>query len=190
MSRNELYESAMEHLGRGETKDALRIADKMINSESERNRLSGYICRGLAYEQGGDIEPDFDKAVFNYRKALCEFEDSVVYSYLARVMMKKKDFEQARRFLGEAEKIRPTAEVILGFANYYARKPVPDYLRARRFYVKAALHGRFAGFFGYSRMARLSGQEFRAFCMDCLRILVGPIVAILIGSKAQMTFWD
>ncbi len=102
--------------------------------------------------------------------------------------MKLGDFSRALRYLESAAEFEVAPELILGFAKFYEECSPADGLAAKRLYIKAALKGRFAGFFGYSRVARKMGQHGRALAVDCIRVMLGPLMALLLGKKAQYQF--
>ncbi|WP_147300573.1 hypothetical protein [Lysobacter silvisoli] len=188
MSRSE-FKEAMNCLDRGDVRSALAIADNLTQSPDERDQISGYLCRGFAYEDGGDgLTPDLAKAIHNYRKASLLAPDSITFCHLARASIKlgEAGLPEAWKFLVQAKTLRDTPEVILGFAKYYREKN--EYEKAKYFYRSAALRGRFAGFFGYSEISRILGQNKRAMLVDSLRVLLGPLIALLIGNKAQEEF--
>lgn len=190
--RKDEFAQAMRLLDVGCAREALEIGNYLVSSDDEGDRLSGYLCRGLAYEDGGkDLEPDLEKSIDNYRRASLIAPDALSFCYLARASMKIATgvgYQRAFRYLQEAEALGLTPEVILGFAYYYRTKPDVDLDAAKKNYMRAALAGRFAGFFGYAEVARLLGQNGRALVADCLRIALGPLIALLIGKRAQDRF--
>lgn len=188
MSRSD-FQKAMAYLDRRDARSALATADDLTGSPDERDQVSGYLCRGFVYEDGGDdLEPDLSKAIYNYRHASLLAPDSITFCCLARASMKLGEIglSDAWKFLVEARALRDTPEVALGFAQYYREKS--DFKKASYFYRSAAFSGRFAGFFGYAEVSRIMGQNGRALLADCLRVLLGPFIALLIGSKAQEQF--
>lgn len=50
--REECFSRAMRLLDDGHAKDVLERGNDLISSEDEADRLSGYLCRGLAHEDG------------------------------------------------------------------------------------------------------------------------------------------
>lgn len=171
---------------------ALEIGNDLVASEDEGDKLSGYLCRGLAYEDGGhDLQPDVEKSIYNYRQAALIAPDPIAFCYLARASMKRSGecgYQDAFKYLQEAARIGWTPEVVLGFAHYHRTKPDVDLDAAKTFYFRAAAGGRFRGFFGYSEVARELGQNVRAFVADCVRIILGPLIALLLGKRAQDRF--
>lgn len=179
----------MHLLDEGYAQDALKIGNELVTSDDESEKLSGYLCRGLAYEDGGnDMPPDVDKSIYNYRQAALIAPSSISFCYLARASMKRgceNGYNDALRYLHEAADIGITPEVMLGFAHYHRTKPDRDLEGAKRFYLRAAANGRFMGFFGYSEVSRELGQNIRALAVDCARIILGPLIALLMGGRAQ-----
>ncbi|MEN5003640.1 hypothetical protein [Stenotrophomonas indicatrix] len=188
-STSEEFKVAMDLLSAGKADKALSLADSLIESEDESRRLDGYLCRGMVYEDGGEgVCVDLDVALDSYRRVSLISPSSIAFSNLARVSMKLKDFSRAIRYLRIAGEFEMTPEVILGFALFYEESSPFDGAAAKRLYLRAALNGRFAGFFGYSRVARKLGERGRALAVDCIRVLFGPVIALLVGRKSQFQF--
>lgn len=188
--RNHEFEKATRLLDQGRAREALVIAENFLKKEDEGSQISGYLCRGMIYEDGGyGVEQDFYKAMDSYRRVSLAAPCGPAFINLARVSMKcPGGYPQARHFLDVALSYGLTSEVALCLAHYYETKPDPELAFAKECYVKAAFLWRFAGFFGYSRVARQMGQWGRALCVDILRLILGPILALLIGAKAQYRF--
>jgi len=190
--RSVLFGEAIKLLDSGHARAALEIAEKLVSSDDEQDKLSGYFCRGAIYEDGGsDLSIDIDKAIYNYRQVALLSPDWVAFNNLARMHIKKggsNAFVDAKKYLDEAAKIEVSPEVLLGYALYYRKKPDSNPSIAKQYYLQAAIRGRFSGLFGYSEVAREVGQPFRAIIADCARILFGPFVVFLIGSKARNVF--
>lgn len=186
------FTKAMHLLDEGRAQDALKIGNDLVASDDEGDRLSGYLCRGLVYEDGGQgLQKDIEKSIYNYRQAALIAPNAISFCYLARASMKKggeSGYSEALKYLQQAAESGVTPEVILGFAHYYRTKPDNDFESAKKFYLRAAFHGRYMGFFGYSEVSRQSGQNFRAAVVDVIRIFLGPFIALLIGVRAQDRF--
>ncbi len=191
-NRKSHFSKAIRLLDEGRAHEALQVASLLLSSDDEGDKLSGYLCRGFAYEDGGeDLQPDLEKATHNFRQAALIAPDAITFCYLARTSMKRggdSGYSHALIYLRHAADIAMTADVILGFAHYHHTKPDRDADCAKRFYLRAACRGRFAGFFGYSEVSRELGQHIRARAVDCIRIALGPFIALLIGRRAQDTF--
>lgn len=186
---SEQFKSAMGLLSEGSARQALLLAEAMISSEDESERLDGYLCRGMVYEDGGaGVDMDLAVSLDSYRRVSLIAPCSIAFSNLARVSMKLGDFSRVLRYLESAAEFEVTPELILGFAKFYEECSPADGLTAKRLYIKAAFKGRFAGFFGYSRVARKMGQYGRALAVDCIRVMLGPLMALLLGKKAQYQF--
>lgn len=145
---------------------------------------------GLIYEfGGGGVEIDLSKAVEHYRKTAYKIPSSIGYIHLARALMKQggERHHDALRYIEEAKSIQMVPEVDLAYAKYYEGGNDPDYARARHYYLRAALAGRFAGFFGYAAMSRKMDQKVRAAFVDGLRLVAGPFLFLLLGKKASKT---
>lgn len=176
-------------LERGEAAQALALAEDLIRSEDEMDRLDGYTCRGMVFEDGGlDVTADLDKSLDSYRRASLIAPNAVSFLHMARVSLRRKEFSQALRYLEISAGYEVTPEILLGFAQWFEESDPVDSRMAKSYYVKAALRGRFAGFFGYSRVARAAGQPLRALAMDVVRILCGPLLALAIGTRARFQF--
>lgn len=176
-------------LEKGQAVQALALAEELIRSDDEMDRLDGYSCRGMVFEDGGlDVAVDLDKSIDSYRRASLIAPNAVTFLHLARVTLKRKEFSQSLRFLEISAGYEETPELLLGFAQWFEESDSPDYGMAKSYYAKAALRGRFVGFFGYSRVARVVGQPLRALAVDVLRILSGPFIALAIGARARFQF--
>jgi hypothetical protein len=176
-------------LEKGQAAQALALAEELIRSEDEMDRVDGYSCRGMVFEDGGqDVAVDLDRSIDSYRRASLIAPNAVTFLYLARVTLKRKEFPQSLRFLEISAGYEETPEILLGFAQWFEESDPPDYGMAKSYYAKAALSGRFAGFFGYSRVARAAGQPLRALAVDIARILSGPLIALAIGTRARFQF--
>jgi len=172
------FKQAVQLLEHGQAHQALRLADSLTSSMDERHRLDGYMCRGMIFEEGGpDLCVDLDKALDSYRRASLIAPNSITFTSLARVSLKRRAYAESLRFLQIAADHELTPEVLLGFAS-----------KAKSYYLRAALKGRFSGFFGYSRMSRKMGQPVRAALVDALRIIAGPLIALAIGARARYQF--
>ncbi|MEG2802998.1 hypothetical protein [Stenotrophomonas sp.] len=191
-SREVRFLHAMRLLDDGRAQEALQIGNALVSSDDEGDRLSGYLCLGFTYEDGGEgHRPDMERAIHNYRQAALIAPDPVTFCCLARSSMKRSDgdgYQDALRFLQEAAKLRLTPAVALGFAHYHRVKPHRDLEEAKKFYLRAAVSGRFSGFFGYSAVARELSQQGRALVADCIRTVLGPLIALLLGRRAQDRF--
>ena len=189
--RAKQFGKAMHLLDAGRAQDALGIGKCLLSSKDESYKLAGHLCVGLVYEEGGDdLARDIDKAIFHYHHAASIAQDPISFSYLARATMKKGvcEYPAALRYLVEGANLGEPPEVLLGFAQYYRTKPEKDLILAKKYYLRAALRGRFAGFFGYSSTCRELGQKGRALAMDVVRLIVGPFLALLFGRAAQDRF--
>lgn len=183
------FRFAVALLEQGRATEALSLAESLITSKDERCQLDGYMCRGMIYEDGGtDLCVDLDRALDDYRRASLIAPNSMTFMSLARVSLKRRDFAETLRFLQISKEHEMTPEVLLGFAQYFEELVPMDASEAKSYFLRAALKGRFAGFFGYSRVSRKTGQPVRAGVMDALRLLVGPFIALAIGARARYQF--
>lgn len=182
----------MRLLEEGHPQAALECAEELVSSDLEADRLSGYLSRGWIYEDGGPgLDVDLNRAFNNFLQVTLIAPDSVSYANLARVSMKmggERGFADGFKYLNLAADRECTPEVLLGYATYYREKPSPDLQKARDFYLRAALRGRFAGFFGFSRVSRELHQHVVALGADAVRIVLAPLLAVLIGSRTRNTF--
>ncbi|HEU0154297.1 MAG TPA: hypothetical protein VFQ84_13245 [Arenimonas sp.] len=172
---------------RRDNRTVVSLATQLIQAGGDR-AVAGYMLRAAAYEWGvEDGVQDLALAVQDYRQLTILAPHSISYSNLARALLKQghDSYPSALKALREGERLGNTPEVSLGFAWYLSRGPEPDPALAKHHYLRAATHGRFAGFFGYSRMARQLGQPGRALAMDAVRLLLGPFIWLLFGAKAR-----
>lgn len=168
----------------------LELATQLLNAGPEW-KIDGYLFRGVAYENGGeDLAQDLNKAIQDYRQLTVIAPTGVAYQYLARALMSQgqENYPAAFRYLQEGYKLRNRPGLILGFAEYYKTKEAPELEIARNYYLRAALHGRFMGFFGYAEISRALGQPIRAIAADCIRLCTGPFLALMLGSTARERF--
>jgi len=186
-SENELYRIAVFHHDQGNGARAMEVARPL----SERGYDPADFLLGLIHEFGTyTSKVDIAMAVAHYRRAAVASRTSTAYRHLARALMKSghESYSEALRCLVEAGRERGSPEIDLGFAWYHETSTVPDLRLACKFYLRAAARGRFLGFFGYSRAARKAGLHFRALVVDCLRVVSGVFLFIVLGSKTRNTF--
>lgn len=190
MKRNHDFEIATRLLDFGRAREALIIADAFLSKGDEASQISGHLCRGMVYEDGGDgVIQDYEKAMDSYRRVSLLSPCSNAFVNLARVSMKRVDgYSDARRFLDGAASYGVNANVALCFAWYYETKPEPELEYATECYARASKLWRVAGFSGYSRVARRAGLQRKAMAVDALRIALTPILILLIGARARFTF--
>jgi len=146
---------------------------------------------GLIYEFGGaGIRVDLDRAVCYYRRSVIGLRDATSLRYLARVLMKQgaAHYDAAFRHLEEAYLTEPSPELHIGLGWYYETSPVPNFALSRKHYLRAAVQGRFHGFFGYSRVSRAAGHRIRALLVDCIRLALGLPYFLIFGKRAQNGF--
>lgn len=183
------YRSAVRLLDEGEARKALQLAESLIASTDEGSRIEGYMCRGMIHEEGGDGVPvDLEKSMDSYRRVSLIAPGAIPFLNLARVSLKRKSFVEAFRFLNASASFEVSPETLLGYGHYFEECDSKEPEKAKEYFFKAAMRGRFAGFFGYARVARASGQHLRALLMDCTRIASGPLIALAIGSRARFQF--
>lgn len=183
------FRDAILLLKKSEASDALLIAESLIDSGNESTRLDGYVCRGMIYEDGGqDIEIDLPASLDSYRRASLIAPGSMTFLHLARVLLKMGDPAAAYRYLEASSSYGTTPELLLGFATYHEEHVPMHSEEAKLFYRRVALRGLFSGFFGYARVSRKNGQNGRAFAMDCMRIILGPFIALVLGARARYQF--
>lgn len=84
----------------GHMVQALALAEELIRSEDEMDRLDGYSCRGMFFEDGGlDVAVDLGTSIDGYRRASLITPNAVASQHLARVTLKRKELSQSLRFL-------------------------------------------------------------------------------------------
>lgn len=190
MKHSDVYGEARKALQSNQAQEVLALSEALIKSDHAPANASGYLMRGMAYELGGNgVERDLERAAANYRKAASLAPDAITFLYLARALMKQggDQHRDALRYIDEAKSIRMVPEVDLAYAKYYEDGSTPDYVKAQHHYLRAALAGRFAGFFGYAAISRKMGQNVRATFVDGLWLVVGPILFLLLGKQASKT---
>lgn len=186
-SDSELFQKAVFHHDQRNGDEALKIAIPL----SQRGYDPADFLIGIIYEFGTYTSKiDAPSAVTYYRRSAFATRCPVSYRYLARALLKcgESSYGEAHRCLIEAQRLGPSPEVDLGFAWYHETAPVQDLRAAGNYYMRAAMRGRFMGFFGYARVARKRGQRFRALIVDIVRIASGVFLFILLGRKATNVF--
>ncbi|NIJ70316.1 hypothetical protein [Xanthomonas sp. 60] len=190
MKHSDVFGDAIKALRNSQSQDLLALSEILIKSDHAPFNAPGYMMRAMAYELGGQgIERDLERAASNYRKAAYLVPDAITFLYLARVLMKQggEQHRNALRYIDEAKVLRMVPEVNLAYARYYEGGDDPDYVKAQHYYLRAALAGRFAGFFGYSAASRQMGQHVRACVVVGLLIIAFPFLLLLLGKKARRT---
>jgi len=151
----------------------------------------GYYLKALILEY--DVEGsgfDLSGAVDCYRMAshLAHNADEFYLLCIARVMMKQepKTRTAALAYIQRASTAKHTPEVDLAYARYFEVESALS--SAKRFYLKAAVKGRVAGFFGLASVLRMEGRNLEAAIVDGMRLLAGPFLFALLGKKARRSF--
>jgi hypothetical protein len=171
--------------------ESLKALEYVLREGKPTDNAAGYLLRGLIYEFGGDgVSIDLTRAIESYRAASHSIQnsDAIPFLYLARALIKQgpESYSSALKYIQQASIARHTPEVDLAYASYY--ELTNNLGTAKKHYLKAAINGRFAGFFGLSSVLRKNGKSLQAFIVDCCRILLGPLLFILLGKKARASF--
>jgi len=183
------FAEAMRCLDAGKAEEALQIGNELAASADEADKISGYLCLAYVYEDAAKSdERKFELALHYFRNVSLLVDDVEALCNVARVLFKMGRFDDCIDFLRRAEAVQSSAVVLLGFAHYYRCKPNPDLVISKHYYFRAGIHGRFAGFFGYSDVARELGQHGRAVLVSTLRIAFGWLIAMAIGDRALQRF--
>lgn len=195
VSADETIRAATRALQAGEIKLCLSLLDAVLGERNGSHEAAAHFMKGLAFEYGGDdVEVDLSKAARHYRHVvhLVGDEDSAPLLYLARVLLKMggvPNGASALKAISAASEIKWSPEVDLAFAEYH-ESVNKDYHAAVGSYLRAALRGRFSGFFGASRVMRVQGHVVRAAFIDVVRVMLGPFIFLLIGRNARRSFWS
>jgi len=193
LSADETIRAATRALEAGEIKLCLSLLDAVLAERNSSHEAAAHFMKGLAFEYGGDdVEADLSRAVRHYRHVvhLVGGEDSAPLLYLASALLRMggaSNEASALKAIRAAGEIKRSPEVDLAFA-YYHESVDKKYDAAIRSYLRAALRGRFSGFFGASRVMRLQGHMIRAALTDAVRVIVGPFIFMLIGRRARSSF--
>jgi tetratricopeptide (TPR) repeat protein len=169
---------------------AAALAGRLIEA-GEPWSTSGYLYRGTAYENGdADLKGDLDKAISDYMQLALLSPTREPFLYLANAYMELggDGYGRALRYLQEAEALGDSPGLDLGYAKYYEGLQPPALDLARRHFFRAAMAGRFQGFFGAARVLRKLGRPVSALFVDIARFALGPLIALLIGRRAQYRF--
>lgn len=191
MNNSDVYLRARQALRENRAKDVIEFSEILIKSSHSPSRAPGYMMRGLAYEYGGsDLEIDLDRAIDCCRKASTIEPDSITFLHLARALMKTTDDRRrkALKYIEEAKSIRMEPEINIAYARYYEEGEEQDCLKSREYYRRAAFSRLHAGFFGYAKISRVMGHNFRADIVDFLRVLLIPFLFLMAGKKAARSF--
>jgi hypothetical protein len=191
MSSSELLKRCQEAFREGNAATALALAETLMSHPT--HDAPAQLMRGLIFEFGGDgVSVDLVRSLASYRAAsiLVRDEDVVPFLYMARVLRKQGPdyYPAAFNCVRQAAQVRHTPDVDIAYGWLHATSPVPNLDAAKKHFKAAALRGRFGGFFGYSSVLQQSGKRFQAALVDCLRILLGPLIFIAIGKKASSHF--
>lgn len=191
MKHSDVYNKARRSIREKKASELLTLSDTLIKSDDVPAHASGYLMRGMAHELGDDKVPlDLRRAVECYRQAAYLDPSQTTYIFLSRALMKQgqEGYPAAISYLKEASELGNTPELLLAYAKYYETAPTKNFTLAQNCYLRAALVGRFAGFFGYAATSRMLGQHLRAFVADCTRILFGPFLFLFLGRTASKGF--
>jgi len=192
VSTHAALKQAQESFRNRKASESLEVLDQLLREHESTDDAAGYFLKGLIFEFGGDgVTIDLVKAIENYRIAsnLIQNSDPIPFLYLARALMKQgpKSYLSALNYIKQASAVRHAPEVDLAFGSYYEVAEISLDV-AKKYYIKAALNGRFAGFFGLSSVLRKNGKSSQAIIVDAARILLGPFLFILLGKKARASF--
>lgn len=181
------FAQAMRLLYNDRAEDALEIGKKLLGSDDLADRVSGMLCLGFVYEDGGTaVARNIELATNYFRQAAILAPCPETYCNLSRTIMKagEDDFPDSLRYLKLAAEIKVTAQVLLGFGEYYRHTSPPNGRLARKYFFRAALKGSLHGFVGYSGVARMDGLHSRAIAMDFARFVTSPLLLIFFGRRA------
>lgn len=184
------FEQARDSMQRKRASGLLEALKRKVPSGSPVD-AQGYFLKGLTLEFGVDGEVDFSGAIKCYRMAshLSRGPDSFPFLGIARVLMKQgpENHGAAFDYIKRASAANHTPEVDLAFATYYEMTEQGLDL-AKHYYLKAAIKGRFAGFFGLAYALRRTGHNVQAVLVDVVRLFVGPMLFIVLGRTARSSF--
>jgi TPR repeat protein len=191
-SRRELFSHAMKLLDQGAAGQAFAIGEQLISSGDSAAIVSGFMCCGFALEQGGDSLPqDLDRALSYFMRAAVAVPHIEADLNIARVLIKRgndADVQRARKYLDDASRDGKSARINLGYAELYRTHKLRNVELELAHLSKAALRGRFAGFFGLARSLRREDRPVLALIVDTARVIVGPAIGLLLRAKAHERF--
>jgi len=191
MNTREMLQKAQNAFRSRQGLKALHLLEAILAHGDSPDDAASHLLRGLIYEFGcEDVAVDLARAIGSYRAAsnLIGNSDPIPFLYLARSLMKqgKDNYSGAFKAIQNACAARWTPECHLALGYFYEQSDDLD--AARRHYGKAALNGRFAGFFGLSTVLRKSGKTTQAVLVDVCRILMGPLIFLVLGKRATSSF--
>lgn len=187
-TKRNYLEEAFHAFYKGRSHESLALL-KNAGESTEDGSIA--MLKGLIYEFGAnELEIDLPAALHHYRHAAVLSPDVVPpYLHMARVLMKSHaNSDSIKHWLDTAAAIRNDADVSLAFAAYYEEVGDIDLRKARVCFRRAALSGRYAGFFGVARILRMQGKCGSAMAVDLLRVLLAPFLLLLIGRKVTANF--
>lgn len=190
LSCHELLELAEDSYRKENLVTSLKYLSYLLEGGRSACDASAYMLRGLIYEYGGEqVEVNFPLALSNYKNAsaLIRGEVSAPHLYIARVLMKMKKIDEARSSLEAAKNICNSPEVELAYAYFY-QNCIRDVALCKSHYKRAAFRGRYAGFFGWSRLLKSEGKVVAAFFVDAVRIAMAPLLIALFGRSVMNSF--
>ena len=189
---SDALEQAQVAFQEGKASESLLALEAVFREGDSANHAAGHLLKGLIYEYGGEgVQVDLPLAINHYRMAshLIGNSDPAPFLYLGRAFLKQgaESSASALKSIDQARSIRHTPEVDLAFAAYYEATNFKSTV-VKKYYAKAALKGRFAGFFGLASVLRREGKHLTAMLVDVVRVLVGPILFIALGRSARKSF--
>lgn len=176
---------------KGNYTEALKIIEDKIKSENKEERYSAHLMKGIIFEsRNKDIEKDLRKAEQSYRTAsqISSHKSITPIIFLSRIMMKMKNKNGMIEQLRKIEGLSNSADIDIAIANYHATfsKEISE---EKKYFLRAALKGRFVGFFGLSNALRKEGKNIKATLLDALRIIIGPFIALFLGKRASKSIF-
>lgn len=176
----------------GDYKMLLSNSLELVQADDAYYGAIGYYYIGLYHLMTGKGEARFLDAITAYRMSYNLDKSYNAALALVRVFIQsaKANFNEVKEILDHARSLKDSADVDLGYAAIYFYKYPPNYMLARKYFLRAAFRGRIYGLFGYSIASRQMKQYIRAFLVDFLRIIATPFYLLFLGKRSRHSyFW-
>lgn len=185
---NGIQELAEAALDRGDFEAAVAAASLLVEG-GQPSLLDGLSLRAFALEHWTDGPPDrLIRAADDWRRFVEIAPAQVSYLGLARVLLRLGERDAGFENLLEAQRIKQTPEVLLGFAHYYRTASPPDIPKAKRYFLRAALRGRTQGMRGYAEVAYEQNHFFSCVAMILAATIATPLLALMLGERRHAGF--
>lgn len=180
--------SAESALARGEYEAAISTSSILIEAGGAW-LLDGLVRRAIAMENWASGPCDrFALAASDWQRIVDIAPASISFIGLARVKLKMGDRDSAFPSLCEAEMRGAKSDAWLGLAQFYRTASPPDLKKAKKYYLRAALHGRVNAVRGCVDIAYELDQPYLAVAMVLFGLITAPFYALVLGERRHSSF--